>query len=661
MLEKQHLSGNTGFSTTEIMGGYFSEKTKGGKTYLVEVEKKKYHPLFKDLLVDSKGNIDMGQFTYEGIRKRFPKDQYRIVKENGGYKVYDKFNNSIVAEYSKSSNFRIDNKITNILFIKNKQYMVYNGFVNHYVELGPNWRKQTNYNDKGEIESSSYEKNGEFKYILEYLNGYAYKKIDSDRNVFNVLVNDLKEDIYAKNKYGLPTTRKSLYKNVTKRITPDNVYEVLNEYKRVTGNDLRDDIRVEIGLKRKTRASIIKHIENQMLNITKKQGDESGIYVANLLFDDIFGPGSGNLKNDIKFINKHNVRQVVREYYNLSNEYNFSAETLVSAIDNEWGLNQKTKNYCINLIKKAASEIKSYKEKINEVVTDNNESKVIYKALYVDDIANDVKKHSSTQDLSIDMKRLGHRNETHGNFDNNIKPNGKIDGEFAQGNIGNCWLIAGLISIYDKPVGREYLNSLLSYDKKNKCIIVNLKGVNKKYKIPVSMIEKSNHLARGDMDIRAFEIAIDKYIKDKAYASHTDSEGLSVDIEGNHTTVLYSLLYGDNKCKSISDNTIISNMDFNSNTMAYSLGTGDEKIKAEYMQENKKSINTDISSEHAYIVVKSDSEYIYLKDPNFNIESDLKTYLYNGTSLEEFTINLIRISRKELNNKNIALYKVELQ
>lgn len=97
--------------------------------------------------------------------------------------------------------------------------------------------------------------------------------------------------------------------------------------------------------------------------------------------------------------------------------------------------------------------------------------------------------------------------------DNNINIDGKI-GVASQGETGDCWLLSGLSALSYTKNGRQVIKDSIHKDKKGS-IIVELKGVNKSYKITGKEIIKSqDRLSLGDDDARAFELAIEKYRKE---------------------------------------------------------------------------------------------------------------------------------------------------
>ena len=117
------------------------------------------------------------------------------------------------------------------------------------------------------------------------------------------------------------------------------------------------------------------------------------------------------------------------------------------------------------------------------------------------------------------------------------KPNGKIDEDFKQGNTGDCWLLASIKAISSRPKGLRILNDSIKVNNDGS-VTVTLKGVNKTYTISKEELESNIQLSRGDGDIRALEIAVNKYFEEKR------GLGDQLDINGNRMFVAYYILTG---------------------------------------------------------------------------------------------------------------------
>ena len=261
----------------------------------------------------------------------------------------------------------------------------------------------------------------------------------------------------------------------------------------------------------------------------------------------------------------------------------------------------------------------------------------IKKGAYIDDIVSDMERNEGNiKNQLIDFKRAMTRNKPLHNT-SVTKPNGRFDDSVEQGMIGDCWLLAGLMSIYKKENGREYLESLVQANVSGDTVTVTLPGVNKQYEISWGEIQANGHLVKGDGDIRAIEIAIDKYIKEQAYG---DEYSFNVDIHGNNLSFLYDVLIGPNDekedCvtasvygKSRSSNAFTSKdaEKFNDPNSFYSIGFHSMFLEPEDLVGAAISVETgkrvDLYASHAYATLKSDEKYVYLINP-WDSEETLK-------------------------------------
>ena len=71
-------------------------------------------------------------------------------------------------------------------------------------------------------------------------------------------------------------------------------------------------------------------------------------------------------------------------------------------------------------------------------------------------------------------------------------------------------------------------------------VTVTLKGVNKIYTISKEELESNIQLSSGDGDVRALEIAVNKYFEEERGVRDR------LDINGNWMTTAYTILVGDN-------------------------------------------------------------------------------------------------------------------
>lgn len=252
------------------------------------------------------------------------------------------------------------------------------------------------------------------------------------------------------------------------------------------------------------------------------------------------------------------------------------------------------------------------------------------KGMYTDDIDKAIDGHidyeknklgrMNSKDIDKDMKFIYGRR-----LAGSVKifqANGKIDAEFNQKQVKDCWLIAAIKSLSVNPKGQEMLNDLISLDDKGN-VTVKLKGVDKEYIISKEELEGSNEFAEGDLDVRAIEIAIRKYlqeigdhtnifkkIKNRFSGAHIRPQDYDMDKGMHNLSTPYYILFGNSLVSDTQpDNTII------------------EKIKSgEYsivVSSHSYYKVKDFSKKHAYATTGADNKYVYLSDP-YNTNENLK-------------------------------------
>ncbi len=657
----------------ENMGLYISssaqKKTKKPTNYIERP--KKYHPQFPKLEINDNGTINLSAFSLENLKEKYNKNNYNIktekknnltlttVTDKNGRAVFSmtahgflktKYINFYNGQNRESFTLNDKNEITEYETLTTtnkkttfKRYDIKSKFPEFITERYPNGdRKSTNIDTKtGQIKYQEYwTANGNSaKWFVEYSNGKPYKKGGAGLKTEYPLVNDLDADITAKNAIGLPTTRPSIKENVLKRITYNNVDEILDKYKNKTGRDLMQDINEEIGLSKDTRDKLINHIET--LYCKKLPGKESGEYLAQKLFDDIQGLGSGKLAEHVKMIDSNNLKYVLAKYRALTHEkfqntmnnnYKFTIflseylgvytdtskiaedlapiEGLLTAISDEWGLPQSKRKALIKQIidvslKDKAPEIKTrIKRDIKSHPNDNHKIEVdLYRA-----------ENSNSGDL---------RNTELKNEKLKTKENKTFSGQIKQGLTGDCWLLAGLNSIIAKPEMRNKLEKLVKIDPKTGDYLVELKGEKKTYRITKTDLNEYTALSTGSGKVNAIEIAMDKFIRDENYNNKDKIFNIDkefgfvnyVTIDGNHSQYLWRALFGYNP--NLFDIKIDSSKeDFSNPKRVYSMSlkTG-ELINIPNIAKSEKQENYEIISRHAYSIIGSDDENIYLLNP----------------------------------------------
>lgn len=126
-----------------------------------------------------------------------------------------------------------------------------------------------------------------------------------------------------------------------------------------------------------------------------------------------------------------------------------------------------------------------------------------------------------------------------------FKSDGKA-GEFSQSPlVGNCALLSTLKSLSSVPEGAKCIKDAISKDTASGNLLVSFKGVGKTYKISDTELYGAA-VSVGDADVRAIELAVNKYIKER---SREVSNGAGPDIVDkyyqakNNNHIVYSAIW----------------------------------------------------------------------------------------------------------------------
>lgn len=273
--------------------------------------------------------------------------------------------------------------------------------------------------------------------------------------------------------------------------------------------------------------------------------------------------------------------------------------------------------------------------------TEKSSTDELYK--YTDDIEKDMKSHQNDyKKLSIDLMRLMDRGfiyTTSDYGDDILNINGEIDETVNQGNTGDCWLVASIIELSQKPAGAAALKSIISIEEATGNVIVKLKE--RTYNITKEEIIKSDHLSCGDDDMRAIEIAIDKCLRDTAYFS---TESLQpYDIQGGEFSDVIQILFGleADYLDNVPDISIFNN---ENNAYIFSFdedGTYKEsKLKATANNGEKQNL----IQNHLYSIIKSDDEFIYFLNP-WDSNETLKIAINEFKNLSNLSVGQFDLSK----------------
>jgi len=219
--------------------------------------------------------------------------------------------------------------------------------------------------------------------------------------------------------------------------------------------------------------------------------------------------------------------------------------------------------------------------------------------------------------LTADFRKILYRSDTL-KTEIPIRPNGKLDGEFQQGNTNDCWLLAGIKGLSMTKEGKTVLENAIKPDGKGN-VDVTFKGIGKTYKITARDLKGSNELSSGDSDIRALEIAMDRHFRE------TLPDGVA-DINENSVSKAFELLADPKKTKSAQGYDGVSQIidEIQKTGMkgkASVTGMSGDIDPTDIDAVNENGDFVEMYTCHAYTLKGVDKEYAYLINPHNSSET----------------------------------------
>lgn len=578
----------------------------------------KYHPKYKDLEIDKNGKIDKSQFTLAKIKSKYGNPaEYRIVNtqlpDGEGRHIYVvSKNDKMVYSAAITNDGRYDcvvlhNDGTTYSYYVNEKGIVdgysirqQNGSLlsYNYEPDGKTLESVLKDDGKGKRRTDLYEKNAHTATINIKYNPTSKELISKQYIQYRNGKPYYEEDVINKTgKFYAVTQLCDIVNNKNfSRYNPANITKIINIIDSIEDSDkprVLEQFRNDTGYPLTKIFDFIAIDDKTKLEILSKfyfEGD-AGVEFVNMLNADCKKTSDNNLANHLSYLNKDNVMKILPYIQNL---------------DVGWLLTDKGKmDQVINRLTQILDSIKDDKQ---YGYTKDCVSDLI--RLLKSPIPNKREVAKFSQRL-VNRIEGGNRAYVHNLAPDKDIPNGKLDKNFKQSTTGDCWLLAGLISIQNNEKALEKVNALLTVSSGAGNEIVNLKGVGKKFLIRKAELNVSTHLSQGEADTRAIEIAVDKYIK--KYDPNFS------DINGNNATYLWKLLFGNENVKTYdSFQNYAANKD-NSNKI-FALGLNEGFNPKDLVIEKMDGTRVPTIAKHEYSIIGSDSIYIYLKNPHDSSE-----------------------------------------
>ena len=387
--------------------------------------------------------------------------------------------------------------------------------------------------------------------------------------------------------------------------------------------------------------------ENNILDNFIKYSENGQSLITDILKHD-------NLSKEEKLENINKIMQLLLNYMKKNNE-NLYTKDLEANYKKILNFMEKNKygNYTIKNLDTLFNEliIRYGAAELEKVFIRNNDG-TLSKEIDKENIDNNIIgiEDFSKQDLKELYQYCSRPNEK--------VANGKIDNEIYQGSVGNCWLLASIKALTNNEETLKKLEQLIEV-KENGDVIVELKGAKKKYTITKEELQNKKEFSRGDKDVNALDIAIDRYIKEQnltlkwyqrlARMFNKDKiDPLSTEIGAfgdNTISQAYSILFGEENL-----NIFYVKINHPNQELIQHLKSGNEVVVTGTLNPKVHEINAKdengedykLITNHAYTIISADENNVILLNPR-NTEKkiivSIKDYLNSFDSYYRYTKN----------------------
>ena len=150
-----------------------------------------------------------------------------------------------------------------------------------------------------------------------------------------------------------------------------------------------------------------------------------------------------------------------------------------------------------------------------------------------------------------------------------------------------------------------------------------MNGLKRNYIVTKEDLKNYAAISTGSEKVNVVEIAMDKYLRDSAYNENREEFTIDeetetinhVDIDGNHSSTLWKILFGNNYKKNQKIDPLKEDFNNSKRLYTFSLSGSDSRRSILGVASSDKDKNYKIISRHAYSIIGSDEKNIYFSNP----------------------------------------------